>query len=158
VSAAEYALDVENMIIDDTEACLLSQQTVLQWCRDNDYGHVETSAKDGSGVHVAMQTIAALALQAYRTNPTRDRRAVLTQSAIDSSSAGNHNGSGSSSSGRDSSSKERRCGSILSLTGTKTVEDELVGSGLRYSGRTDTVSLERLYTPKKRSGCENCTS
>ena len=30
---------------DDTIECKDSQQTVLQWCRDNSYGHLETSAK-----------------------------------------------------------------------------------------------------------------
>ena len=30
---------------DDTAECKDSQQTVLQWCRDNSYGHLETSAK-----------------------------------------------------------------------------------------------------------------
>jgi len=54
---------------DGAEGVKDSQQTVLQWCRDNAYGHLETSAKDDTGIAAAMQTIAALALEAYKTNP-----------------------------------------------------------------------------------------
>ena len=54
---------------EDDVDCKDSQQTVLQWCRDNSYGHLETSAKDDIGIAAAMQTIAALALEAYKTNP-----------------------------------------------------------------------------------------
>lgn len=58
---------------DQEEAeCKDSQQTVLQWCRNNSYGHLETSAKDDIGIQAAMQTIAALALEAYKTNPKNE--------------------------------------------------------------------------------------
>lgn len=59
---------------DDPEdaECKDSQLTVLQWCRNNSYGHLETSAKDDIGIEAAMQTIAALALEAYKTNPKND--------------------------------------------------------------------------------------
>ena len=53
----------------DEADCKDCQQTVLQWCRNNSYGHLETSAKDDIGIQAAMQTIAALALEAYKTNP-----------------------------------------------------------------------------------------
>lgn len=52
--------------------CKDSQLTVLQWCRNNSYGHLETSAKDDIGIETAMQTIAALALEAYKTNPRNE--------------------------------------------------------------------------------------
>mmetsp|Transcript_20345 Transcript_20345/g.18484 ORF Transcript_20345/g.18484 Transcript_20345/m.18484 type:complete len:217 (+) Transcript_20345:30-680(+) len=46
----------------------IDQKSIKQWCGDNSYGHLETSAKDGNGVHAAMTCIAALALEAYRNN------------------------------------------------------------------------------------------
>lgn len=59
----------------DGEECQLedSQLTVLQWCRVNNYGHLECSAKDNSNIDVAMETIAALALEAYKTNPKNSK-------------------------------------------------------------------------------------
>lgn len=41
----------------------LDQSSILQWCRENQYGHVETCAKDGHGVEAAMIAIVALALE-----------------------------------------------------------------------------------------------
>ena len=43
------------------------QTPVLDWCKDNGYGHVETSAKDGLGVEAAMNAIAGLAMEAMNT-------------------------------------------------------------------------------------------
>ena len=71
-SIAEPVKSYESSSISDDhdEAdCKDCQQTVLQWCRNNSYGHLETSAKDDIGIQAAMQTIAALALEAYKTNP-----------------------------------------------------------------------------------------
>ena len=66
---------------DQEEAeCKDSQQTVLQWCRNNSYGHLETSAKDDIGIQTAMQTIAALALEAYKTNPKNEENSKKTTS------------------------------------------------------------------------------
>lgn len=48
---------------------LENQQDVIDWCRENAYGHIEASAKDDIGVEAAMQAIAALALDEYRANP-----------------------------------------------------------------------------------------
>jgi Ras-related protein Rab-7A len=42
------------------------QSDVLGWCRQNSYGHIETSAKDGQGVEAAMMAIVALALENQR--------------------------------------------------------------------------------------------
>lgn len=42
------------------------QSDVITWCRQNSYGHVETSAKDGQGVEAAMVAIVALALENQR--------------------------------------------------------------------------------------------
>jgi Ras-related protein Rab-7A len=41
----------------------VDQTEVLKWCRDNGYGHVETSAKDDFGVQAAVIAVAALALE-----------------------------------------------------------------------------------------------
>lgn len=40
---------------------------VLRWCKDYMYGHIETSAKDGSGVEAAVGAVALLALEAQRS-------------------------------------------------------------------------------------------
>ena len=32
-----------------------SAEKVLQWCRERGIGHIETSAKDGTGVQAAME-------------------------------------------------------------------------------------------------------
>ncbi len=40
---------------------------VLNWCKDNYYGHVETSAKDNIGVAAAMNAISALAIETARS-------------------------------------------------------------------------------------------
>jgi Ras-related protein Rab-7A len=48
---------------------LENQSEVMKWCQDNSYGHIEASAKDDIGVEAAMQAIAALALDEYRSNP-----------------------------------------------------------------------------------------
>lgn len=49
---------------------------ILSWCRDNSYGHVETSAKDGNGVEAAMMAITALALESQRSKS----RSISTRS------------------------------------------------------------------------------
>jgi len=49
-----------------TEANAVDQLTILNWCRENTYGHIETSAKDGTGIEAAMQTVVLLALEAMR--------------------------------------------------------------------------------------------
>lgn len=60
-------LDLE---IDQEEIeCKDPQLSVLQWCRRNSYGHLETSARDNIGIETAMLTIAGLALQAYKSRP-----------------------------------------------------------------------------------------
>jgi len=40
------------------------QKPILDWCKENTYGHIETSAKEGTGVQAAMQTVSLLALEA----------------------------------------------------------------------------------------------
>lgn len=44
----------------------VDQREILCWCRDNSYGHIETSAKDGLGVEAAMIAITGLALENKR--------------------------------------------------------------------------------------------
>ena len=44
----------------------IDQSNILTWCRDQSYGHIETSAKDGLGVEAAMIAITGLALEAKR--------------------------------------------------------------------------------------------
>jgi Ras-related protein Rab-7A len=48
-----------------------SQQVVLNWCRENQYGHIETSVKDNLGVDAAMNAIGGLAFEVLRTNEYR---------------------------------------------------------------------------------------
>ena len=45
----------------------IDQSDILTWCRDQSYGHIETSAKDGLGVEAAMIAITGLALEAKRS-------------------------------------------------------------------------------------------
>ena len=44
----------------------IDQRDILTWCRDQSYGHIETSAKDGLGVEAAMIAITGLALECKR--------------------------------------------------------------------------------------------
>lgn len=46
----------------------VDQSEIVSWCRDQSYGHIETSAKDGLGVEAAMLAITALALESQRNN------------------------------------------------------------------------------------------
>lgn len=63
----------------------VDQSYVVNWCTDNSYGHVETSAKDGLGVTAAMMAISGLSLesmnspeaQAARDHPSRKSLAAL---------------------------------------------------------------------------------
>lgn len=48
--------------------CNFDQSAVRTWCSDNGYGHIETSAKDNTGVQAAMEAIAAQALDAKHRN------------------------------------------------------------------------------------------
>ena len=49
----------------------IDHNSMLGWCIDNSYGHIETSAKENVGVEGAMQSIAALALEAHRLNQSK---------------------------------------------------------------------------------------
>lgn len=40
---------------------------ITSWCRENGYGHIETSAKDGHGIEAAMIAVVGLALDSQRT-------------------------------------------------------------------------------------------
>ncbi len=44
----------------------VDQSAIMQWCRENSYGHIETSAKDGYGVEAAMMAVVGLALESLR--------------------------------------------------------------------------------------------
>ncbi len=48
-----------------------SQQVVLNWCKENQYGHIDTSVKDNLGVDAAMNAIGGLAFEVQRTNEYR---------------------------------------------------------------------------------------
>lgn len=50
----------------------VDQKEILTWCRDQSYGHIETSAKDGLGVEAAMMAITGLALEAKRMAKRND--------------------------------------------------------------------------------------
>lgn len=49
----------------------IDQSGVLAWCRENQYGHMESSAKDGVGVEASMLAITALALDLIRLHPNK---------------------------------------------------------------------------------------
>lgn len=51
----------------------VDQSSIVDWCRENSYGHIETSAKDGFGVEAAMMAITALALESQRAAPKRQK-------------------------------------------------------------------------------------
>ena len=52
-----------------SEEVALDRPAVLAWCRQRGIGHVETSAKDGTGVDAAMEAIALLAVENKRRRP-----------------------------------------------------------------------------------------
>lgn len=58
-----------------TESERVDTNPILNWCRDNSYGHIETSAKDGNNIEAAMLAITALALESLR-NKNRGGSAV----------------------------------------------------------------------------------
>eukprot|EP01038_Epipyxis_sp_PR26KG_P005168 gene5168-7193_t len=41
----------------------VDQEPILTWCRENSYGHIETSVKDNYGVEAAMLAVVALAFE-----------------------------------------------------------------------------------------------
>jgi Ras-related protein Rab-7A len=58
----------------------VDQRDILTWCRDNSYGHIETSAKDGLGVEAAMIAITGLALENKRAANTSGKEPSRSQS------------------------------------------------------------------------------
>lgn len=66
-------VDIRNTSVDSVEDTdRVDQSIITDWCLIHSYGHVETSAKDGSGVEAAMTTMAALALEAHRLNARKN--------------------------------------------------------------------------------------
>jgi Ras-related protein Rab-7A len=55
----------------------IDQSHILAWCRQNSYGHIETSAKDGFGVDAAMLAVVALALEAQQSSASNNGKAGL---------------------------------------------------------------------------------
>ena len=63
------------MVVDlRTDVNKFDQSGILEWCRANTYGHMEASAKDGTGIQAAMQSIALLALEAKKNLTEVDYR------------------------------------------------------------------------------------
>ena len=58
------------------------ENQIVQWCRDNSYGHIETSAKDGLGVEAAMLAISGLALEAKRDLKTSARHQSINNEKV----------------------------------------------------------------------------
>lgn len=56
-----------------------SQSIVLQWCRRNSYGHLETSCRDNIGIEAAILAITGLALEAYKSNPKKIENSKKSQ-------------------------------------------------------------------------------
>lgn len=72
---------VDSIRISETEYNdnINSCEKVELWCRDQGYGLVETSCKDGYGVEAAMFSIAALSLERKRrTDTTKSVRNTIT--------------------------------------------------------------------------------
>jgi hypothetical protein len=67
---------VEENIIKNT--AMTTTADVLKWCYENGYGHIETSAKDGSGVETAMLTLASLAYELQKSATWIDSTPVVT--------------------------------------------------------------------------------
>jgi Ras-related protein Rab-7A len=64
----------------------VDKEAVLHWCRQRGIGHIETSARDGSGVDAAMEAIAMLAIDNKRRRAQHlpepsDRRPIRLQSS-----------------------------------------------------------------------------
>jgi len=57
----------------------IDQTDLVKWCQDHSYGHIETSAKDGSGVEAAMLGIVGLALELQKEEQNRREIEVITQ-------------------------------------------------------------------------------
>lgn len=55
---------------------------VIQWCFDNGYGHIETSAKDGRCVDDAMTTLAALAYENQKSKTWVDSTSTSSDNII----------------------------------------------------------------------------
>jgi Ras-related protein Rab-7A len=65
----------------DPNAIAVNQGPILSWCRENSYGHIETSAKDGNGVQAAILAITALALE-YQRSPNRNSHSLSSQNTV----------------------------------------------------------------------------
>ena len=51
-------------------------------CNENTYGHIETSAKDGTGVVAAMTTVSLLALESLRHRARSNKNAENKRNTI----------------------------------------------------------------------------
>ncbi len=60
----------------------IDQSQILSWCRENSYGHIETSAKDGNGVDAAMMAITALSLESIRNSTKAVRSQSVTSEKL----------------------------------------------------------------------------
>lgn len=69
-------IDIRETIPEDMR---VDQSPLLQWCRENSYGHIETSAKDGSGVEAAMHGIVGLALELQKEDAKIKELELITQ-------------------------------------------------------------------------------
>mmetsp|Transcript_16140 Transcript_16140/g.16273 ORF Transcript_16140/g.16273 Transcript_16140/m.16273 type:complete len:221 (+) Transcript_16140:271-933(+) len=67
--------------LQDTDM-IVDQIEVKEWCKDNGYGHTEVSAKEDIGIQVAMEAIAALALEAQKQNALEKRTNITKQPSI----------------------------------------------------------------------------
>ncbi|CAM9222219.1 unnamed protein product [Phaeothamnion confervicola] len=63
----------------------VDRDVVLKWCKMQGMGHVETSAKDGTGVQAAMEVVAALAVaqRRRRDEETAKQQTELLRGRID---------------------------------------------------------------------------
>ena len=60
----------------------LTLQDVASWCVENDYIHIQTSAKDGTGVEKAMLTLASIAYDTMITKTWKDSVGISVNDSI----------------------------------------------------------------------------
>jgi small GTP-binding protein len=115
-------IDLRDVIPQDER---VDQSGITQWCRENQYGHIETSAKDGHGVEAAMMAVVGLALESIRAGNIHGNRRMTSIS-------GNHSSI---------------VGGLSGLGGTGLSQQS------HHAINRQSVDLKTLYQPKPSSSC-----
>ena len=123
-------VDDEGEADEDGRPRAVNRSAAAEWCRSRELGHIEASAKDGTGVRAAVEAIAMLAVG------TRERRVRDAEEAVRAGRGGKVGLGGGGSSGRDSEGGFRRS-RASAPRGSVDLRD----------------SLATAYTKKKSSRC-----